>query len=182
MVAVGLLASSFVIWQSSNAAFTATTTNGSNTFGTGSVIISSAPGTALFTVTGMKPGSTGSACLTVTYSGTLAAAVKLYGVSASATNSLDTYLTMQIDETTGTGGTVTGPSCAGLGAVTNLFNSTLSSFSSTKTSYATGVSSWAPSGAATKDYKFTYTLSAGAPNSVMSSTAAITFTWEADNT
>ena len=181
-VTVGVVASSLLTWGASSAAFNAATTNGTNTFGTGTVVLSSAPGSALFTVTGLKPGATGSACITVSYAGSLAATVRLYGTAPSATNALDNYLTVQIDETTGPGGTITGPSCTGLGATTNLFSSTLNSFAISKTSHATGISSWAPSSPATKDYRFTYTLSASTPSSAQSSTAAIAFTWEAANT
>lgn len=181
LIVIGIVVSSILMWQASNAAFTATTSNGPDTFGTGSVIIGSAPGAALFTVTGMQPGATGSACLTVSYTGTLASAIKLYGASASATNSLDSYINIQIEQTTGAG-TVSGPSCVGFGAATTLFNNTLSSFSSTHANFTNGLAAWSPSGSATRDYRFTYTLSASAPNTTMNSTASITFTWEAQNT
>jgi len=171
------------MWQASNAAFTATTTNGAQSFSTGSVAISDNDGGSgvLFTVSGLKPGSTGTACITVSYTGSLAAGVRLYGTSPSTTNSLSSYVLLQIDETTGSG-TITYPSCTGFGASTTLFNSTLASFGSAKTSYATGLSSWNPGGSATRDYRFTYTLDSAAPNTTMSSSAAITFVWEAQNT
>src|SRR3712207_7319239 len=43
-------------------------------------------GSAMFTATGLKPGSTGTKCIQVTYGGSLAAAVKLY-VSSSTPRS-----------------------------------------------------------------------------------------------
>ncbi len=177
----GIVASSMVMWRSSNAAFTATTQNGSDSFSTGSVILAdNDSGTALFSVTNMAPGDTGSACLRVTYSGTLASDVRLYASAVATTNSLSSYITLQIEESTGAG-TTTFPSCAGIGATATLFNSTMASFASTHTSFATGVSSWAPSSTTSRDYRFTYTLSSSAPNSTMSSTASVTLTWEAQN-
>lgn len=182
LVTAGIVASSLIMWRSSDAAFTATTSNGSDSFSTGSVVIAdNDSGTALFNLTNMKPGATGSACIRVTYSGTLAAAVKLYASAAATTNALSSYITLQIEESTGNG-TTTFPSCAGLGAVATLFNSTMASFGSSNATYATGVSSWAPSGAASRDYRITYTLSDTAPNGTMSSTASMTLTWEAQNT
>jgi hypothetical protein len=181
LIAVGLLISTILMWQASNAAFTATTSNGANSFATGNVVISSSPGTALFSVTGLTPGATGSACIRVSYTGTLASAIRIYGTSPSTTNSLSSYINIQIEQTTGSG-TVTGPSCAGFGASTSIYNSTLSSFGSTYTDWTSGLAAWSPSGAATRDYRFTYTLSGSAPNGTMNSTAAITFNWEAQNT
>lgn len=181
LVTAGIVASSLVMWRASNAAFTATTTNGADTFSTGSVVISdNDSGTALFSVTNMKPGSTGVACIRVSYTGTLTAPVKLYGTSHSTTNALSSYIDFQVEESTGAGVT-TFPSCAGIGATSTLFNSTLASFASSHTSYANGVSSWTPTTTASRDYRITYTLSSSAPNSTMSSTSSITLTWEAQN-
>jgi hypothetical protein len=184
---LGVLLASSVIWQASNAAFTATTTNGVNSFSTGTVAITdNDSGTALFSVTALKPGSTGTACIRVTYSGSLAAAVKLYTAAspaAAATNSLDTYITLQVEEGAFSVQPAY-PACTTFTAnpVTPIYNGLLSNFTSTETSYATGSGTWAPSGSATKDYRFTYTLSNSAPNSVTNSSASLTFEWEADNT
>ena len=59
----------------------------------------------------------------------------------------------------------------------------MSTFGTTKTSFATGVSSWAPtgSGSETKAYRITYALSASTPDSAQGGTAALGFTWESQN-
>jgi hypothetical protein len=177
LIALGLVVASLVTWRTSSALFTATTANGSNSFGTGSVAVSdNDTGTSLFTVTGMKPGSTGSACIKVSYTGTLASTIKVYGTSESATNALDTYLTISIEE--GSTAVTTFPSCTGFVTSSTVFNNTLNTIGGT---FAAGYGTWAPSGSASKDYRITYTLSAAAPNSTMSSTASVTFTWEAQN-
>lgn len=180
-----VLISALVVWQSSYAAFSSTTVNPSNTFGSGSVVLSDDDsGTAMFTPTLLKPADTGTKCIVVTSTGTLASAVELYATSYSTTNGLSTYLDMVIDE--GTGGTFasSGPtSCTGFTLGTNIFTGTLASFGTTKTSFATGVGTWAPagSGSPTKTYRIKYTLNAATPNTAQSGTAALGFTWEAQN-
>jgi len=54
-IPVGLLASGLVVFKASYSAFSATTTNGANSWSAGTVTISSNPGTAMFTTTGLKP-------------------------------------------------------------------------------------------------------------------------------
>lgn len=178
LLSLVLLLVTAVTLRASNALFTATTTNDTNTFSTGSVALSdNDAGAALFTVSGLKPGSTGSACIRVTYSGTLPASVKLYGTGLTATNSLDQYITLVVDE--GTNSTGSAGACGTWSGSTTVSTTTLTAF---PTTYGGGAGTWAPSGAATKDYRFTYTMSAAAPNTVMNSTASVTFVWEAQNT
>ena len=79
---LGILASAGVVWQSSYAAFSATTSNAGNTLTAGTVkLTDSANGTAMLNATGLKPGSTGSACIKLTYGGSLAGNTKLYVAS-----------------------------------------------------------------------------------------------------
>ena len=77
----------------------------------------------------------------------------------------------------------TSASCAGFTGGSTVFDSTLASFGTTKTSFATGVGSFAPSGTGseTKSYRLTYTLSSSAPDTAQGGTAALGFTWEAQN-
>ncbi len=176
-VAVAIMVASMVTWRTSSALFTATTSNGPQSFSTGSVTLTDNDvGVALFAVSSMKPGATGQQCIKVTYGGTLAATIKVYGTGLTATNALDTYLNIQIEE--GSTSATTFPSCTGFTAAGTVFNAALSTLGTT---YAGGVGTWAPSGGAAKDYRITYTLSSSAPNTTQSSTAAVTFTWEAQN-
>lgn len=178
VAALALVVSAVVSWQASSALFVATTANGPQSFSTGSVALSDNDlGVALFNVTNMKPGATGQQCIKLSYTGTLAAAIKVYGTGLSATNALDSWLNIQIEE--GSTSATTFPTCTGFSASGTIFNSTLNNLG---TSFASGVGTWAPSGSASKDYRITYTLSAAAPNSTQSSTASVTFTWEAQNT
>jgi predicted ribosomally synthesized peptide with SipW-like signal peptide len=188
-VPLGIIASGLLVWQSSFAAFSATTTNPNNSFSAGTVTLTDdhQPSTVMFNASGLKPGSTGSSCIKVTYNGSLAANVKLYVKSGDLTNTtgdLSPYLTLQVAEGTGSAS-----DCSDFAGGSNLYNptgsgdttKTLSDFATTKTTFATGVSAFAPTGAAqTKTYKLTYwlqdqTLAQGKNNSVK-------FTWEAQNT
>jgi hypothetical protein len=189
-VPLGVLASGVLVWQASYAAFSATTTNPNNTFSAGTVTLTDnrQPGTVMFNPTGLKPGSTGSACIKVTYNGSLAANVKMYVAAADLTTSTATnlaqYLTLEIDEGTGTQ-----TNCSDFSSTATIYNSsgsgdttkTLSAFSAASNNFATGVSSFAPTGSGqTKTYKITYWVQDNNGAAGMNSTAK--FTWEAQNT
>lgn len=179
-VPAAVLASGAIVWQSSYSAFSATTTNPTNNWSAGTVALADDDiNTAMFTATNLKPGSTGAKCIAVTSTGSLASTVKLYGTSYATTNGLAANLNLKIEE--GTGGTF--GSCAGFTPGATAFDSTLASFGTTKTNFATGVGTWAPTGTATetKAYRITYTLSTTAPDSAQAGTAAVGLTWESQN-
>lgn len=179
-----LIVSGLVIGQASYAAFTSTTSNATNSWASGTVALSDDDaGTAMFTATNLKPGSTGTRCIVVTSTGTLASAVKLYGATPATTNALSTYLDVTVVQ--GTGGTF--GSCTGFAALatgSSVYTGTLANFGTSATSFATGLGTWAPTGSASESrtFQITYTLNAAAPNSSQGGTASIGFTWEAQNT
>ncbi|MCU1677575.1 MAG: hypothetical protein JWM93_2333 [Frankiales bacterium] len=189
---VALIVSGALVWQSTYAAFTAQVTNGSNAWSTGTVILTgddgsssttAAAGTALFTATALKPGSTGTNCVKVTYSGTLAALpVKMY-VSGALTGSAPLASAISITVVEGTGGTFN--SCTGFTAgPTVVPTQTLAAFAAANTSYATGLAgTWSPAAGASSNrtYQVTYTLSASAGNALQGTTAGATFAWETQN-
>jgi hypothetical protein len=179
-IPAAILFSGAMVWQSSYSAFSDTTSNPTNNWAAGTVALSDDDSnTAMFNVSGLKPGATGTKCIAVTSTGTLPATVKLYGTSYSTTNALANQINLKVEEGTG----ATSSSCAGFTGGATAFDGSLASFGTTKTSFATGVGSWAPngSGTETKAYRLTYTLSASAPDSVQGGTAAIGFTWESQN-
>jgi hypothetical protein len=188
-VPLGIIASGVLVWQSSYAAFSATTTNPNNTFSAGSVVLSNnrQPSSVLFNATALVPGSTDSSCIKVTYNGNLAADVKLYVKSGDLTNTtgdLSPYLTFQVEEGSGNA-----TDCLDFVRETNLYNptgptdtsSTLADFAANKTSFATGVSAFAPtSSGQAKTYKITYWLQDN--NLAQGKNNTARFTWEAQNT
>lgn len=178
--------SGVAVSQASYSAFSATTQSEANNWAAGTVKLDSGAnnaatgasvGTAMFSATGMKPGSTGAKCITVTSSGSLASTVKLYATDAKTTNRLSSSIDLVITE--GTGGDST---CAGFTPAGEIFNDTLAKLGSKK-SFAAGVGSWTPGGTApeARTYKVVYTLNAAAPNSTQDGTASMGFTWEAQN-
>ncbi len=170
-------------------AFSSTTTNESNSFQSGTVVLSDDDSnTSMFALTNLKPGEPGAAgakCIKVSYSGSLPASVRLYGATASGT--LGQYLNVKV--TRGTMASSSFPSCTGF--VTDVteyiagqgagvvYNSTLTSFPST---YDAGIahpsSAWSAGTAAV--YRFEV---AGQDDSdaLGKSATGVSFTWEAQN-
>jgi hypothetical protein len=186
---LAVLISGALVWNSSYAAFSAQISNGGNSWSTGSVVLSgddgsSSPtatvGTAMFTATALKPGSTGTNCVHVTYSGSLAASVKVYVATGGLTGSAPLAGQINFTVVEGTGGVFN--NCSGFVAGTTIYNGTLANLAATKTDFASGVGTWAPTNGQSKTYQITYTLSASAPNTVQATSAAAVVTWEADNT
>lgn len=181
LVPLALLASSAVVYQASNAAFSDTTDNGANNWAAGSVVIADDDtGSALVNVTGLVPTDTDSRCLNVTYTGSVASAVRLYATGYSDSG-LGQYLTITVEEGTGaTGGASL--DCSGFTGGTALYTGTLHGFATTNTSYAAGVSSWAPTGAGpeVKSYRLTWTVQDD--NNANGASTQVSLTWEARNT
>jgi hypothetical protein len=179
-IPAAVIASGAMVWQSSYSAFSATTVSPTSNWTSGTVALSDDDSnTALFTASNLKPGATATKCIAVTSTGSLASSVKLYGTSYATTNALADNIALKVE--TGTGATTA--SCTGFTGASTLFDNTLSSFGTTKTSFATGVGTWAPTGSAseTKSFRITYTLNAATPDSAQGGTAALGFTWESQN-
>ncbi len=190
VVPLALLGSGALVYQASNAAFTATTATGTNTWTAGTVTLTnSGTGLVVFNLTGLKPGDTGTKCVKVTYTGNLAASgVKLYvpsltnnaGLGAAG---LGTYLDLVITE--GTGGSPTALNshdCTGFVAGSTLTSSdTLATFQAAHDDYSTGVSSWAPAASSndTRTYRITYTLQDD--NAAQGKNVQAVFQWEAQS-
>lgn len=180
VLAMALAVSSFVVMQSSESAFTATTVNSANAFSAGTVaIVDDDTASAMFTVTNMKPGDSVVDCIVVTYEGTIAnpAAVKLYSGNYTDSGDFADYLNVTVEE--GTGGSF--GSCGGFSATGTIVSSVvLSTFDTTYTNYATGAGAWDPSGTPeSKTYRFTIELDGGTPDAEQGeSVSALVFTWE----
>ena len=182
-IPVAVAVSGLVVAQASYSAYSATTVSPTSNWATGTVALTDDDAnTAAFSVTGMKPGSTGTKCITVTSTGSLASTVKLYGTNPAGTTDLANYLSLSVSQ--GTGGSF--GSCAGytpLASGGTLYNGSFVGFGTTYTSYSNGLGTWAPTGTAdeSRTFKITYTLSPDAPNSTQGGTAAGGFTFEAQN-
>ena len=182
-IPAALVASGIVVSTASYSAFSSTTVNPTSNWTAGTVALTDDDSnTALFTATNLKPGQTGSNCIAVTSTGSLASAVKLYGTGAATTNNLASNITLSVVQGTGGGfGSCTG--FTPLSAGSSLYNGTLAAFGTSYTNYSNGVGTWAPTGTAseTRTYQVTYTVSNTAPNTTQGGTASLGLTWEAQN-
>jgi hypothetical protein len=185
-VAVLALMAGVAVFTTS-AAFTATSSNPGNSIEAGTVAIGdSDAGTGkLYDALAQRPGAgngPAAACIRVTYSGSLASAVKLY--RSAVTNGDKFRLTVE------RGGTsLSAPAadmnCTNFSATSTAFDNTLDQF---PTTYAAGVDGKAAGAAWTSgqsvDYRFTvYPVDDSTPNAHTTAvdTGAHSFTWEAQN-
>ena len=187
-VPVAVAVSGLVVAQSSYSAYSSATANPTSNWATGTVALTNdGANTAAFTASNLKPGATGNRCIVVSSTGSLASVVKLYGTTPTTTNGLASAINLVV--TQGTGGSTNG-GCSGFTALSQgsaVYTGTLADFSSAATSYATGVGSWATAGVAsgaaaeTRTYQIAYTVKSDTTNSTQNGTAAVGFTWEAQN-
>ena len=186
------LASAVMGWTWST--FTATRGAGSNSFATGTVVIGDNDGsTAMLAISGGMPAAFDEGCITVDYSGTLPATVKLYGSqTAASTPSLAQYLDLRITRGTFSSapsfdacGTFTPDATDYLGAGSGvIYNGTLAAFDSAHTGFANGLTD--PSGtpevwttSETHVYRVRVTVQNN--NAAAGLNVTHTFTWEAQN-
>jgi predicted ribosomally synthesized peptide with SipW-like signal peptide len=167
-------------------AFSDTTSNEANSFESGSVTIGDDDsGSAMFSLTGMKPGDPAvSRCLDVTYTGTLDAQVRMYG--ATGGTGLAQYLNVKVTRGEKTSafsgcGDFAADSTDYLGQGAGVvYNGTLDGFAD---SYAAGTvdpHSGSPETWTTgEDHAYRFEVSLVDDNNAQAKTASQTFTWEA---
>src|SRR4051812_40078126 len=168
-------------------AFSSTTSNSGNSFAAGTVLLSdNDAGSALYSVTNAKPTDSSTTCLKVTYTGTLAADVRLY--TTSTVNALASYVNLTVEK-----GTVSGspafPGCGTFTPQSTLYSGTLASFVTAKSSYANGISVYPASQTQWNQNDsvwFRVTASLADDNNANGgatplTTGAHAFTWEARN-
>lgn len=182
MVVVGLVAS--IGGWATYSAFSATAQSSGNRFEMGTVALgTNASGAWMYQVDDAAPGTTVTRCTKVTYTGDLAADVRLHLSPVAAVGSL-----VDLTITAGSG-SPTFPACDGFVADAVVFDGTLKEFADDHGDYASGFQD-AP-GAATQwvandavVYQFSLTLrddNAANGGSTALSTGDHTFTWEARN-
>ncbi|WP_433046181.1 hypothetical protein [Dactylosporangium sp. CS-033363] len=204
-VAAAISASSITVYQASSAAFSTTTANPGNTFTTGALALTdNDTNTAMFNVSGLVPGNSGSSCITVTWAGTVtpSAPVQLYVATGDATDTPGSggggttpYINWSVEKATGTGIFGNGASCTGLSGTTTIFGNTadtavtagrmLSDFTAKNTYSASGTTSvssaWTPVAnvGSSVVFRFNYRMATDTPISAMGATAVVKITWEA---
>jgi hypothetical protein len=175
---LSLLAGGTLVGSGASAAFSAVSASGASSWSAGTVALSATPASAIFTLSGLIPGSFGSSCVIVNYTGNLAATVRMWATSSSG--SLAGYLTWQVKEGSGSSNTCSDftPSATDYNA-SDATTGTLATFASAYTSYASGVGNWAPSGAASRDYEINWQLQDN--NAAAGTSASLTLTWGSQN-
>ncbi len=183
-VSAALLLGSLLVWDTSSATFTATTDNGKNAWEAGTVKIGLDDGsgsgtpTAMLKVSAAQPGQRVRRCIKATYSGNVAASVRIYLSGGTGNTSLDPYLDLTVEE--GSGASFS--TCAGFSG-TAVYTGTLGDFRANKTAFSTGVGTWTPTSAGSERvYRFTVTVNKDAPSTAADKTATAAFTWEARTT
>lgn len=166
---------SVLVMTSSRAAFVDTTDNTSNQFSAGTVVLNDDDaGSVLFNVNNLAPTQNRTNCITVSYTGSLAANVHLYG---AASGSLAQYLDVVID--VGTGGSYN--NCTGFTSGSTLYTGTLANFAATRTNFVNGLAGWnGATNPSSRTYRISVTLQDN--NAAQGLSATADFTWEAQNT
>jgi hypothetical protein len=187
--AAGLLAAGLLVWQGSYAAFSATTVDTANAWSSGSLVLQNNGGTATYSAatsatfggTNLKPGSTGTTCLTVKSTGNSAGNLAMYE-SSLADSSPSLGAQIQLTITAGVPATDVLANCTGFpttGLTTIATNQPLSTF---PTTFATGVPVAVGTGTVLEAYKVVWTFASTGTNSgdsaLMGKTVTSGFTWE----
>jgi hypothetical protein len=148
-----------LVVTSSRAAFVAQNDNSTNSVTSAAIALSDNDSTtAMFNnVPNMIPGTTYERCIDVTYTGTVdPTAVMLYA-TGTPTGTLAPYLDLTVQ--VGADTPAAFRDCTGFVSSGTLYTGTLSTFASTRTSYATGVSTWDPIGSPeTRTFRFVLTV------------------------
>jgi hypothetical protein len=168
----GVLLSGMLVWTSSESAFGGNAQNPASSWTAGTVAINDDDGAAvLFNSSGLVPGDTGTKCITVNYTGSLTANVKVF--VSSLTGTLGPYLNMTLEQ--GNGGSFA--DCSGFVAETSV-SATLSGLGTT---YGTGFGTWAPTGTGqSRTYRISWSLALD--NNGANKTATATFTFQGQST
>lgn len=173
--ALALVATSLAWSGGTFSAFNRTSNMPSNSVQTASVnLTDNDSGSAMFTMSNVAPGGTTTTCTNVTYSGGVAAGVRLYGTIGGT--GLAAYATVVVTRGTFSGTPAAG-SCTGFTAGTQLYSGTLSGFPTTAGTALTDTPSW--TNGSKYGYRFVVTLPSGVASAAQGLSATANFTWMA---
>jgi len=187
---VGLLVAALLVWQGSQAAFSATTRNTRDRWTSGSLSLTNNGGgagyaattTALFNQANARPGATGTRCLTVRKTGTAAGSLHLYrSALTDSAPSLGAQLHLTITAVPVAANVRAG--CAGFPAAGLTTVATNVALTALPTSYAAATGPVAVATATQRvAYRIAWTfVSTGTnpgDNALMGKTVSASFTWE----
>jgi hypothetical protein len=188
--AVGLLAAGLLVWQGSYAAFSATTQNTTDAWVSGSLALTNNGGTAVYAATttatfnelNLKPGSTGTKCITVKSTGAAAGSLRFYRTAlADSAPSLGAQIQVTIDAAPVAADVLVG--CGGFPAVGLTNVTTGTALTGLPTTYAGATGPVAvPVGTQLVAYRIAWTFvstgTTAGDNALQSKTVTAGFTWE----
>ena len=176
-VALSFILIALLVVTSSRQAFVAQNDNLSNQVTAAAVdLTDDDSSTAMFAnVTGLTPGSNTDRCIDVTYTGSVDPTAVLLYINAAPTGTLGTYLNLTIDIGADTADAYR--DCTNFVSSATLYNGTLSSFASTYTGYASGLSTWDPAGSP-ETRTFRFRLSVQNDPAAEGLTSSFGFSWE----
>jgi hypothetical protein len=180
---VAVLLAGLLVWQGSNAAFTAETHNAGNNWETGSVLLTDDDnGAAMFAVANLTPGNTGQKCIEVTASSTVAGVVKTYVQSLTA-GGLQNNIMITIER----GAPGDFADCSTFAATATEARQTLAALYASHASFATGVLNWTKgTGVESASYRFSWEfdvtgLTEAQTNALQGTDVMANFEWELQN-
>lgn len=205
-VMVALLGSGALVWQASYAAFTATTVTGSNSWTSGTVTIGNDQSSqVVIGLTGVHPdsalanltppsggaytapgaGSGGSACVKVTYTGSVKANVRMYATLGGDTTGLGTWTLLTVD--TANGNTTDPAGCGSFPAASTYVYGTsgtttsqLGSFPTTYAAPGAAATEWVATTGQVKWYRLCWLMpSTISQTATTTKNLTATFNWEA---
>jgi hypothetical protein len=176
-VALSFILIALLVVTSSRQAFVAQNDNLSNQVTAAAVdLTDNDSGTAMFAnVTGLMPGVNTDRCIDVTYTGTVDPTAVLIYINAAPTGTLGPYLNLTIDIGADTADAYR--SCTSFISSATLYNGTLSNFASTYSGYASGLSTWDPTGSP-ETRTFRFRLSVQNDPAAEGLTSTFGFSWE----
>ena len=145
-----------MVWQGSQAAFTASTRNSGSSWSTGNVVLTDDDlGAAAFTVENIVPGQTGQKCIVVTSQSNVPGEVRAYTQNLISSKGLEDRIYFDLEQ--GTGGSFN--DCTGFTpTANNVPELPISTLATVNRDFATGGASWQTAGTPgeTQSYRGTW--------------------------
>lgn len=180
---LAVLVAGGMVWQGSQAAFTASTRNAGSSWSTGNVTLTDDDlGAAAFTVENIVPGQTGQKCIVVTSQSNVPGEVRAYTQNLISSKGLEDHIFFDLEQ--GTGGSFN--DCTGfMPTVNNVPELPISTLAAVNRDFATGGASWKTAGTPgeTHSYRGTWRfdttgLSQSDINSLQGARVGIDLVWE----
>lgn len=180
---LAILIAGGMVWQGSQAAFTASTRNAGSSWSTGNVVLTDDDlGAAAFTVEQIVPGQTGQKCIVVTSGSDVPGEVRAYTQNLISSKGLENRIMFDLE--LGTGGSFN--DCTGfVSTANNTPEKSIAELSTTSKDFATGGTPWMTGGAPgeTQSYRGTWRfdttgLSQADINALQGARVGIDVVWE----